>query len=302
VPLQRRSDMRVVRSLLPAAFLLVATVVTAAYGFIHGWYVTRLDPAELNVLLEPGYEIFRPAGAGRFPAVVQFHGCGGVFDNQRVWARVFRDAGFVGVVVDSNGPRGLSSADVCGGRALLGGERAGDVLVALDRVRSLPFVDPQRIILAGWSHGSWSIMDLLAMRPPEELPYNLAEMPDGGLDGIAGLIFVYPYCGFPTRSEPWPNRHRTFFLLAGVDSVAPTAQCMELVGALRAKGHNVRVTSLEGIDHAFDERVHGNGSHLVYDAEATHRAHLESLEFLTEISSSWETSAAGAHSSALRLQ
>jgi dienelactone hydrolase len=268
------------RRALVVAALSGAALITASYGFIQGWWVERLSPAELGELLVPGLEVYRPEGEGPFPAVVQFHGCGGLFDNQRVWAQQFTDAGWVGVVVDSNGPRGLGAEDVCGGRALLGAERAGDVLVALDHVRGLPFVDSERIVLAGWSHGSWSIMDLLAMDPPGELPHNLAAMPAGGLGGIAGLIFVYPYCGFPTRSKVWRDPHPALFVLAGADSVAPTEECMRLVEALRAEGHAVSVISLEGVDHAFDERVHGSGSQLIYDPVATRRAHRASLDFL----------------------
>ncbi len=250
------------------------------YGWLHGWAVSRLTPGELAMRLSPRFEIFRPEGPGPFPAVLQFHGCGGLLDNQRAWARVFQREGWVGVVTDSHGPRGLDSSDVCNGRALLGGERAGDVLVSLATVRDLPFVDSRRIVLAGWSHGPWSIMELLAMNPPDELPHNLSEAPAGGLSGLAGLIFMYPYCGIGTRSEPWPLEVPSLFLMAGADSVAPPGDCLDLAAELRGEGQRVDVESLKGVDHAFDERVHGPESDLVYDPQATQRAYREVVEFL----------------------
>jgi dienelactone hydrolase len=215
---------------------------------------------------------------------VQFHGCGGVFENQREWASAFRDAGWVAVVVDSNTPRGLDAHEVCGGRALLGAERAGDVWVSLADVKRLPFVDPERVILAGWSHGAWSIMDLLAMTAGDELPHNLVGPPVGGMAGVAGLIFIYPYCGAPARAAPWSLDAPSLFVIAGADSVAPPEDCLDLADELTDVGHDVSVRTLAGVDHAFDED-HGPDDYLPFDPEATAQAHAYALEFAARIDS-----------------
>ena len=46
-----------------------------------------------------------PAGRGPFPAVVILHGCGGLSPQLERWSRWFADRGYVGMVVDSFGPR-----------------------------------------------------------------------------------------------------------------------------------------------------------------------------------------------------
>lgn len=267
------------------ALLLVFFVllVLRTANWQHGWSVERLEPALLLEKLEASLEVFRPEGAGPFPAVIQFHGCGGLKESQRVWARMFRDAKFVSVLVDSNRPRELSAFRVCKGLALHGGERAGDVLVTLAHVRELEFVDPSRIVLAGWSHGAWSITDLLAMRATGELPTNLVRAPPGDLDGVAALLLVYPYCGFGTRSAPWHARTPIQWVFAEVDRVADVEDCLDHVQTLRDAGHPLRIETLDGVDHAFDELEHVPGSSLVYDAVATERAHRVSLDFLAAV-------------------
>lgn len=275
-----RGVLKIVFALL---LLLAAAVVLRTADWQHGWSVERLEPATLLEKLEARFEIFRPPGEGPFPAVIQFHGCGGPDESQRVWARLFRDAGFASVIVDSNGPRALSEFRVCKGLALHGGERAGDVLVALDAVRGFDFVDRSRIALAGWSHGAWSITDLLAMRGAGELPTNLARPPARDLEGVAALLLVYPYCGFGTRSTLWSHKAPIQMVIAGVDRVAEVEDCHNHAATLRAGGHPVRIETLEGVDHAFDELEHSPGSALVYDPVATKRAHRVSLTFLTAV-------------------
>jgi len=279
----RPSRRRVIALAAAVVLLLLAGGGLLAHGWFRGWFVAELTPAELDRLLRPGYQVLRPDGDGPFPAVVQFHACAGVSENQRVWARAFRSAGWASVVVDSLGPRELSWESVCDGTSLLGSERAGDVAVALAHVRGLPFVDRERIVLAGWSHGGWSIMDLLAMDPRRELPHNLTEMPADGLAGLAGLLFVYPYCGFGTRAEPWPIRVPALFVLAGGDQVAPPGECSAIVRELEALGHAVDVVTIDGVRHSFDEPVHADGTSSNYDPEATERAHGIALEFLAEL-------------------
>src|SRR5262245_29236345 len=53
--------------------------------------------------------LVRPHGDGPFPAVVQFHGCAGVEAESFRWARWLADRGYVSLVVDSFGPRGVKT-------------------------------------------------------------------------------------------------------------------------------------------------------------------------------------------------
>ena len=199
-----------------AAGLLLAAVAGNVLTHYRGWSVKRLEPDALSAMLAPAYRVLKPAGDGPFPTALLFSGCDGPRDNVERWAERLNAIGWAAVVVDSHGPRGLDGREVwrlvCAGQILMGSERAGDVLIAIDDVRRMPFADPGRLALIGASHGGWAIMDLLAMGPPERLPYNLAGLrPDAPADplaGVVGVILLYPYCGEANlaRDGGWRRR------------------------------------------------------------------------------------------------
>jgi dienelactone hydrolase len=276
----RPGTKRILGIFVAAVVLIHLAIGVALIGVRQGWWVEKLEPAEISALLRPNDAVFVPEGQGPFPMVLLFHGCGGVRIAMSQWAERFREAGYAAIVVDSMKGRGLVERDVCSGRALLGSERAGDVVTSIADAKRLPFVDPERIVLAGWSHGGWSIMDLMVMDPPNELPYNLASLPDGGLEGIAGIVVIYPYCGFGARASAWTRSVPTFFVLAGADTVANPVPCLAVADALSSNGHEVRVKVYDGIDHAFDQPDLPAHSSLVYEPEETVDARQQVMAFL----------------------
>ena len=66
----------------------------------------------LHPILRPHDAIYRPAGEGRFPAVILMHGCAGVRRKDVQWAETFREQGYVALVVDSLSGRGIMYLEV----------------------------------------------------------------------------------------------------------------------------------------------------------------------------------------------
>src|SRR6185295_15043953 len=110
-----------------------------------------------------GY-LYRPSGAGPFPAVVAMHGCGGLFaprDKSRLasrnvdWGTRLSKLGYVVLFPDSFNPRG--KPEVCKQQdqtlILPGRHRVADAYGALAWLQKQPFVQPGAIALMGWSHG-----------------------------------------------------------------------------------------------------------------------------------------------------
>jgi dienelactone hydrolase len=274
-----------------AAALLLA-LGGNSLGRYTGWTVPRLEPAALSAKLAPYYRVTRPDGPGPFPTALLFSGCDGPKDNLDRWAAMLRQVGWASIVVDSHSPRGFSDYEiwrlVCSGQLLMGSERAGDVLVAIDDARRMRFVDPERIVLIGASHGGWAIMDLFALDPPRRLPTNLASLPPGApadpLAGVAGAILLYPYCGQANRARRagWTRPLPTLFVLAEDDVIAPSGLCLAIAERLSAAGLPVEVVLFDGVTHGFDQQDRSALSPLVFDEAATAEAMAAARAFLAE--------------------
>ena len=271
--------------LLVALAALLGAAGFGAWRYARGGFETPRSPAELDAELRPHDRSFAPAGSGPFPAVVQLHGCGGDSAQQRDWAELFAAHGLFALAVDSYRGRGISADRVCAGRALLPVVRAADALVSLAAARRDPRVDASRIALAGWSHGASSLIELLGADPPREpLPALLPQQPSLGLDGLAGVLLVYPYCGFGVRALTWRSPVPVLMLLAEQDSLADPAPCLDLAARLREAGRPVEVKVYPGVDHGFDfRRPPADWTLRRPDAEMASRAERDALEFLRRV-------------------
>ena len=160
------------------------------------------------------------------------------------------------IVVDSFAPRGWTpaygKAFVCTGMAFRGAELAGDVLAAAHG--ALAELEAESLILAGWSHGGWSIMDLMTMplqRPGEA---GLADPSPAPLDAVRGLFLAYPYGGLTalSRERDWVRRPRTVAVLGEKDRVTHPRDAQRIYDRIAAGGCELEVWRVPGA-HAFDE-------------------------------------------------
>lgn len=270
---------------------LVAGLVVATY---RGWFVARSSASELAALLRPHLRTFVPKGRGPFPTAILVPGCVGAAPHIEAWGRHLAAQGWAAVAVDSLTPRGWNRPEflvrICTGRMFWGTARAGDVLVALDEVRRLPFVDAERLVLVGWSHGAWAIMDLLALDPPRGLPFNLTDLPPSFAEqrfaGVVGLVLFYPYCGIGNRARRrgWRHRAETLMILAEADTIVSNEAARAVAKHLEGDGHPVTVRVFPGVNHGFDDEFQYPGSPLVHDPVTTAEAMALVASFLDRLS------------------
>lgn len=287
-PLRRR--LAIVAVAVVAVLLGVVGAHTAAR--LEGWIADRVEPSELATFLRPHTRVEKPAGAGPFPTALLFSGCDGPMDNLDRWASALVEAGWAAILVDSHTPRGYQDYElwrlVCAGQLMPGPERAGDVLVSIAEATTLDFVDADRLALVGFSHGGWSIMELLALDSKGRLPINLSRRPEAlegrGLSGVGAVVLVYPWCGLVNRArhEGWAQEAPVLFILAELDIIAPAFECELAASLLQRQGRDVETIMFDGATHGFDQEHRSAVSPLVFDPEATREAITRGIEFMNE--------------------
>jgi dienelactone hydrolase len=199
---------------------------------IHGWLV-------------------RPAGAdvaARRPAVVLMHGCHGVAPQTKRWARWLADRGYVALVVDSFGSRGLPGDCRAedGGTPLPNTARFDDAMGALRFLQAQPFVRADRVGIMGWSQGG--VFALAAVNGPslERARARGVVLP---AQGFVASIGVYPG-GCPSLT--YEQAMRPVLILVGAnDDWTPAGFCQAMVQNMR-QGGDVSIIVYPDAVHYFD--------------------------------------------------
>lgn len=208
---------------------------------------------------------------GPHPAIAMFHGGGGVNQAAMARARWLRDQGFVVVVVDSFGSRGVEQNWVT--YTPYGADmRAQDAVASVRYLRSLPDVDRSRIYIGGGSQGGWAVLRTLTANAPWS---------EEARQTIAAGIAMWPVC---RRDRPGavplgPFVRPVLFLQGSADTATPPAFCEDLG---RHPGN--RNVVYEGATHSFDivapPRQHPYWKYrMEYDPLATARSRTEIIEW-----------------------
>lgn len=244
--------------------------ILALLAMLAGIYILRFQAAifvtdkgfeQVKAEIAQDFELRYPnegsIGSADYPVVLLFHGCGG--NNQRFHkARAERllAQGYAVMFVDSYSGRNIAWQDTCAGRVMHGTQRAADVLVALDYVKSQPRIDPGHIVLMGYSHGAWSVLDALSYASAGQLPRGLQAQKPGLWEGVRGIIAYYPYCGLPTRlRHGWSWPLPVLLLLGENDQTTDPLPCIDVAETLRARGLPVELVVYPNAGHGFDVKA-----------------------------------------------
>jgi len=271
------------------ALFAAALALTACAG--------KMTLRDRAVFLAEDYQVYRPQTAEQVPVVLLFHGCGGLYndtgekDIMKEYAEVAMAEGYAAIIVDSFTPRGIefreATRKVCTGRRLRGRDRAGDVVAALAWAEHQPWAKPDSFVLAGWSHGGWSVMEAMIMDLETDWPRHMKKPEVDLYDQLAGVYLTYPFCGFPSRArnKGWVRPVPTSILTAENDTVAKEGPCEEAFARMAESGVPMDVEMYAGVTHAFDENDQTPESSFKYDAAAAERAHRRFAAFLAGLES-----------------
>lgn len=241
----------------------------------------------------PSMALYKPEGAGPFPAIVLQHQCGGLgnsrWQNQSMleWARTAVKHGYVALLVDSLGPRNVDS--VCMGPKddvnFMRGAR--DALQAAAYLSKWDFVDKARIAHAGYSWGAMVGLGLSGKRWADSL---------GDGTRFAAAVSFYPGCFTlkPRGAAPYElvnsdTDRPLLVLMGGQDNETPASDCVPKLEALKAQGAPVQWHVYPDSTHCWDCKnlnnfskvdVRGNAITYRYDEASTQDAERRMFEFL----------------------
>src|ERR1700722_8027501 len=182
-------------------------------------------------------------GTGRLPVVVMMHGSSGVGANIEAWVPLLNAMGISTFVIDGFTGRGLTV--VGPNQALLGRlNLIVDTYRALDILAKHPRVDPERIVLMGFSRGGQATLYASLDR------FNKLWNKSGVQ--FAGYIPFYPDCSttYATDTEVAARPIRIFH--GTPDDYNPVASCKAYVTRLQQAKRDVVLTEYPDSQHAFD--------------------------------------------------
>ena len=182
-----------------AAVLAIMTVISA----FSAEMVTIKGTGQDTVIAR----LTKPDGEGPSPAVIMLDGSFGFDQHYDDWAERLASWGYVALRLDGFGPRGRSSLSDPPST------RAQDICYAKSYLSELPFVDPERIGIIGWSQrGSSSLAALCTKFSSVQKEYP-----------IRAVVTFYPYCFRPLASLDFP----LLILIGELDNRCPVALCRE---------------------------------------------------------------------------
>ncbi len=264
--------------------VVLASLLSGCAGRVSFPNMTPGMPTEITATL------LKPEGPGPFPAVVQLHGCGGLERQSYRWARWLADRGYVVLVVDSFGPRGVAGDCRSGADEPPITARFDDAFGALRYLQAQPFVIADRIAAIGWSQGGVYSIAVINGPTLERARQRGVKLPPVG---FAAGIAVYPGGCFSLVNEQVIRP--LLVLIGGVDDWTPAAKCKEMVDAMRSRGANASIVIYPGAYHYFDVegqkrevlpeveneyRAGGYGATVSYQAAAAADAHRQVESFL----------------------
>jgi dienelactone hydrolase len=182
-------------------------------------------------------------GSGKLPVIVLMHGSSGVGAGMDPWVRHFNAMGISTFVIDGFSGRGLTA--VGPNQGLLGRLNfIVDIYRSLEILAKHPRVDPERIVLMGFSRGGQATLYASLERFHKLWNKSGAQ--------FAAYIPFYPDCSttYATDAETVARPIRIFH--GTPDDYNPVATCKAYLARLQEARRDVMLTEYPDSPHGFD--------------------------------------------------
>lgn len=245
----------------------------------------------------PRMGLYKPPGDGPFPAIVLAPHCNGLgslsgYPNLSIgrWGKEMLDRGYVVLLIDSQGARGVDSTCIEPKKAVYHIRGALDVLQAALHLRSLAYVDKRRIAVVGFSWGAMAGLLAASKFNQSALRIDTA---------FAAFVSVYPLCAtfLLSQGRPYEIVNRDIdrpglVLMGGDDLEAPPNLCVSKLEAATWQGATVEWHVFPHATHCWDcahldgySKVDFRGTRVQYrfDSEATADTKRRIFSFLDKV-------------------
>ncbi len=249
--------------------LLAALIVGISPAQAETPETVSFDSADGKVKLT-GYLYLPDAKAwpGPRPAIVMLHGRSGVFSNTAkrydattlaartvMWGKFWAERGYVGLYVDTFGPRGYhkgfeAGTNKAGGRPPEVNEimvRPHDAYMGLKFLRARSDVQKDSVFLQGWSNGGSATLSTMAEK-------TVGTDKPTTETGFRAAIAIYPACTPVTKYYGQVYRaYAPLLLLIGTeDEEVSYANCEKLADDNRKAGGDLEFVRYPGAQHSYD--------------------------------------------------
>ncbi len=209
------------------AFFAALTVIISVPPVFSAEMVTIKGSRHDTVIAR----LTKPDGQGIFPAVILLHGSIGLDKHYDDWAERLASWGYVALLLDGFGSRDLSSISDPPSM------RAQEICYAKSYLSELPFVDPRRIGVIGWSQRGSSALATLCTR----FSSRYKEYP------FRAVVTFYPYCFKALSDLDFP----LLILIGALDDRCPATLCVERMPRQKTQ-NKVTLKVYPGAYHGFD--------------------------------------------------
>ena len=230
------------------------------------------------------HPVVRPEQDGPSPTIIlvpDYHGC---TDYARATAEQWARRGHVGVVMDLYGDAGMPPTGPEAGQAIQPhfADRHANVdlmQVIIDRIKEDPGVDPDRIVVIGYSSGGCFSLDIART----------------GMDVLGCISYwgvIMPLDNVPPPMQDATPVKASVLVIQGYrDDFVPTSSMKALTDDLDRRDADFQVHLIGGAKHAFslkqednlEIRSGENPTLLLYDEVATARADALCVQFVQEL-------------------
>ena len=266
------------------AVALVGALPVSAFAQPAEWFKTKVADypdlvfaaaaTEWSMFGQKGNKIFKPTGAGPFPAVVVAHTCGGLEAHIYDRAKEILDAGYIVLVLDSYAPR--NHFTFCTAAGVNATRVYKDTFDALAHLKGMPEVDPSKVYLVGLSLGSFAAA---VAGSPEVASMLQVKHRFNASVGWYGACTFQAHPMFPAWNLLRTDTDKPVLLLmAARDDETPIKECFPRLDEMKAAGKPVSWHVYPDATHGWDKSNPRRG--YVRSSSITTDAMQRTLDFL----------------------